>query len=153
MTPLVFARVPTLHLRMSLVYFSKFMSYVCTSSTAPLTYSSVGQLNGVHSALSSVRFCAIVCSPSLPDIGEVWANMLHNVLAALVRDHSFDNNAFSTPTSTAGNAVFMHLFLDSLLLQPCNPTCASSSFTSQLLLYFNCCTSPHCSQCLDPSGC
>lgn len=28
-------------------------------------------------------------------------------------------------SSTAGNAVFMHLFIDALALQPCNPTCTS----------------------------
>jgi extracellular elastinolytic metalloproteinase len=49
--------------------------------------------------------------------------MLHNVYAALVTAHGFDAAARTTPTSTAGNAVFLHLFLDALLLQPCNPTC------------------------------
>lgn len=58
------------------------------------------------------------------DIGEVWANMLHNVYAALVASHGFSGIAKTNPTSTAGNAVFLHLFLDALALQPCNPTCA-----------------------------
>ena len=27
-------------------------------------------------------------------------------------------------STTGGNTVFLHLFLDALTLQPCNPTCA-----------------------------
>ena len=40
--------------------------YSTSSRTNPLTYSSVGTLNEVH------------------NIGEVWANLLHNVYASLV---------------------------------------------------------------------
>ena len=54
------------------------------------------------------------------EIGEVWANMLHNVLAALVDDLGFSTTAQTDPTGTEGNVVFMHLFLDALQLQPCN---------------------------------
>jgi extracellular elastinolytic metalloproteinase len=56
-------------------------------------------------------------------IGEVWANMLHNVYAALVAEHGWDANFRVDPTVKAGNAVFLHLFMDALLLQPCNPDC------------------------------
>jgi extracellular elastinolytic metalloproteinase len=56
------------------------------------------------------------------DIGEVWANMLHNVYAALVSAHGWSATALTDPTSTAGNAVFLHLMLDALALQPCSPT-------------------------------
>ena len=78
--------------------------YSTSSRTNPLTYSSVGTLNEVH------------------NIGEVWANLLHNVYASLVSAHGFSSTARTDPSSTAGNSVFMHLFLDSLALQPCNPT-------------------------------
>ncbi|KAJ7640066.1 peptidase M36 [Mycena polygramma] len=64
----------------------------------------VGTLNEVH------------------NIGEVWANMLHNVYAALVGAHGFSKTAHTDPTGSEGNVVFMHLFLDSLPLQPCMPT-------------------------------
>ncbi|GLB39390.1 putative peptidase M36 family protein [Lyophyllum shimeji] len=70
----------------------------------PLRYSSVAQLNEVH------------------NIGEVWANMLHNVYAVLVAERGFSTTALTNPDTTEGNVVFMHLFLDALLLQPCNPT-------------------------------
>jgi extracellular elastinolytic metalloproteinase len=52
--------------------------------------------------------------------------MLHNVYAALVTAHGWSATAKTDPTSTAGNAVFLHLFLDALALQPCNPTFTSA---------------------------
>ncbi|KAF7372721.1 Extracellular metalloproteinase mep [Mycena sanguinolenta] len=55
-------------------------------------------------------------------IGEVWANMLHNVYAALVGVHGFSTTARTNPDGTEGNIVFLHLFIDALPLQPCNPT-------------------------------
>ncbi|KAG6856156.1 hypothetical protein H0H87_007011 [Tephrocybe sp. NHM501043] len=55
-------------------------------------------------------------------IGEIWANMLHNVYAALVAERGFSSEALANPDTMEGNVVFMHLFLDALLLQPCNPT-------------------------------
>ncbi|KAJ7642499.1 Fungalysin metallopeptidase-domain-containing protein [Mycena polygramma] len=78
--------------------------YSTSKSVNPLTYASVGTLNEVH------------------NIGEVWANMLHNVYAALVGAHGFSKTAHTDPTGSEGNVVFMHLFLDSLPLQPCTPT-------------------------------
>ena len=47
--------------------------------TNPLRYSSLKTLSEVH------------------DIGEVWANMLHNVHAALVAQRGFDPNARVNP--------------------------------------------------------
>ncbi|KAG6827487.1 hypothetical protein H0H92_011563 [Tricholoma furcatifolium] len=70
----------------------------------PLMYSNVAVLTEVHA------------------IGEVWANMLHNVHAALVSERGFSTEALTNPNTTEGNVVFMHLFIDSLLLQPCNPS-------------------------------
>ncbi|KII83791.1 hypothetical protein PLICRDRAFT_58243 [Plicaturopsis crispa FD-325 SS-3] len=78
--------------------------YSTSKTTNPLTYASIATLNEVH------------------DIGEVWANILHNVYAALVAASGFDADAPTTPSSTAGNAVYLHLFIDALPLQPCNPT-------------------------------
>ncbi|KAF7335729.1 Extracellular metalloproteinase mep [Mycena venus] len=78
--------------------------YSTSKTTNPLTYASVGTLNEVH------------------NIGEVWANMLHNVYAALVGAHGFSSTAHTDPTGSEGNVVFLHLFLDSLALQPCEPT-------------------------------
>ena len=78
--------------------------YSTSASTNPLKYSSIKTLNEVH------------------NIGEIWANLLHNVYAALVSAHGFSSTARTDPTGTAGNVVFLHLFLDSLALQPCNPT-------------------------------
>lgn len=67
-------------------------------------------------------FSIIVLFP-LIDIGEVWANMLFNVYAALVGTYGFSTSARTNPSGTEGNIVFLHLFIDSLALQPCNPTC------------------------------
>ncbi|KAJ6626700.1 Fungalysin metallopeptidase-domain-containing protein [Mycena sp. CBHHK59/15] len=78
--------------------------YSTSKTTNPLTYASVGTLNEVH------------------NIGEVWANMLHNVYAALVSAHGFSTTAHTNPAGTEGNIVYLHLFLDALALQPCSPT-------------------------------
>ena len=56
------------------------------------------------------------------DIGEVWANILHNVYAALVGKYGFSATAKTNPDGTEGNIVYLHLFIDALKLQPCNPT-------------------------------
>ena len=58
-----------------------------------------------------------------PEIGEVWANMLHNVYASLVATYGFSSVALTNPDTQDGNVVFMHLFIDALSLQPCNPSC------------------------------
>ncbi|KAL9709735.1 hypothetical protein Ac2012v2_006787 [Leucoagaricus gongylophorus] len=78
--------------------------YSTSPTTNPLTYSSLQTLREVH------------------DIGEVWANMLHNVYAGLVAAHGWTADARTNPNGTQGNVVHLHLFLDALLLQPCNPT-------------------------------
>ena len=78
--------------------------YSTSASTNPLRYSSIRTLNEVH------------------NIGEVWANLLHNVYASLVSEHGYASDARTNPSSTAGNSVFLHLFIDALALQPCNPT-------------------------------
>jgi len=82
--------------------------YSTSATTNPLRYSSIAALNEVH------------------NIGEVWANMLHNVYAALVSAHGWSATARTNPNGTEGNIVFLHLFLDALLLQPCNPTFVSA---------------------------
>ncbi|CAA7257402.1 unnamed protein product [Cyclocybe aegerita] len=78
--------------------------YSTSATVNPLRYSSLRTLNEVH------------------DIGEVWANILHNVYAALVNAHGWSATARTNPNGTEGNVVFLHLFLDALTLQPCNPT-------------------------------
>jgi extracellular elastinolytic metalloproteinase len=77
--------------------------YSTSSTTNALTYASIAQLNEVH------------------NIGEVWANMLHNVYAALVTEHGFSTTAHTDPSGSEGNVVFLNLFITGLKLQPCNP--------------------------------
>ncbi|EJC99667.1 uncharacterized protein FOMMEDRAFT_127852 [Fomitiporia mediterranea MF3/22] len=78
--------------------------YSTDKSVDPLMYSDLQTRTEVH------------------DIGEVWATMLHDVLAALVGVHGFSTTADTNPDGTEGNIVYMHLFIDQLALQPCNPT-------------------------------
>ncbi|TRM67936.1 Fungalysin metallopeptidase-domain-containing protein [Schizophyllum amplum] len=78
--------------------------YSTNATVNPLRYSSIQELDEVH------------------DIGEVWANMLHNVYAALVEEFGWDADFKTHADSDKGNVVFMHLFIDGLALQPCNPT-------------------------------
>ncbi|KAJ3486320.1 hypothetical protein NLI96_g4333 [Meripilus lineatus] len=56
------------------------------------------------------------------DIGEVWANILHNVYAALVKQRGFFPDARFNPTVFFGNVIFLRNFIDALAIQPCNPT-------------------------------
>ncbi|KAJ7153206.1 Fungalysin metallopeptidase-domain-containing protein [Mycena filopes] len=60
------------------------------------------------------------------EIGEVWANILHNVYADLVVEHGFSSTAHTDATGSAGNVVFLHILVDALAIQPCEPTCAFS---------------------------
>jgi extracellular elastinolytic metalloproteinase len=78
--------------------------YSTSSTVNPYTYASLKNMNEVH------------------DIGEVWANTLVNVYAALVKQYGFDANARTDSTGRCGNTVFLHLILDGMALQPCNPT-------------------------------
>lgn len=73
-----------------------------------LVYSSIKTLNEVH------------------DIGEFWAVTLYGVLSALVDEKGFSKTAKTDPSGSEGNVVWMHLFIDSLSLQPCNPTMIAS---------------------------
>uniref|UniRef100_A0A0W0FV15 Extracellular metalloproteinase n=2 Tax=Moniliophthora roreri TaxID=221103 RepID=A0A0W0FV15_MONRR len=70
----------------------------------PLRYSSVKEMDEEH------------------DIGEVWANILHNVYAALVKEHGWSASAWTDPTGKEGNVLFLQLLINALALQPCNPT-------------------------------
>ncbi|KAJ6617674.1 peptidase M36, partial [Mycena sp. CBHHK59/15] len=85
--------------------------YSTSATVNPLRYSSLRTLTEVHAN---------------PIIGEVWANIQHNVYAALVTAHGFSTTAKTNPAGTEGN-IFLHLFIDALFidalaLQPCNPT-------------------------------
>jgi extracellular elastinolytic metalloproteinase len=82
--------------------------YSTSSTTNSLTYASVGSLNEVH------------------NIGEVWANTLHNVLAGLVAANGYSSDYLTNPNGTGGNTIFMKLFIASMKLQPCNPTMVSA---------------------------
>ncbi|KAJ6522179.1 Fungalysin metallopeptidase-domain-containing protein [Mycena vulgaris] len=82
--------------------------YSTDKTVNPLTYASAGQLREVH------------------NIGEVWTNMLHNVYAALVGELGFSATAATNPDGPEGNVVFLHLMLDALALQPCQPTFISA---------------------------
>lgn len=77
--------------------------YSISKTTNPYTYATLKTKTEVH------------------DIGEVWANILVNVYYPLVAKYGFASNLFD-PTQQAGNVVFLHLFIDALPLQPCNPT-------------------------------
>ncbi|KAI0341873.1 hypothetical protein BDW22DRAFT_1331315 [Trametopsis cervina] len=77
--------------------------YSTDPAVNPLKYSSIGSLNESH------------------DVGEVWANILHNVYAALVDAHGYSETAKTDPTGSEGNVIWLHLFMDGLALQPCNP--------------------------------
>ncbi|KAJ7918151.1 Fungalysin metallopeptidase-domain-containing protein [Mycena leptocephala] len=73
--------------------------YSTNSTTNPFTYSTLLVAGEVHGV----------------------ANMLHNVHAALVTAHGFSKTARTDPSGSQGNVIFLHLFIDALALQPCQP--------------------------------
>ncbi|KAG8937225.1 hypothetical protein FRC00_006965 [Tulasnella sp. 408] len=77
--------------------------YTTDMSIDPYTYATVATKNEVH------------------DIGEVWATILIQVYWALVEAHGFTSEKWDA-SRLEGNVIFLHLFVDALALQPCNPT-------------------------------
>ncbi|KAJ3505748.1 hypothetical protein NLJ89_g7254 [Agrocybe chaxingu] len=75
-----------------------------------------------NASVNSLRYSSLQTRTQVHAIGEVWANMLHNVYANLVGALGWSATARTDPTGTEGNVVFLHLFLDALTIQPCNPT-------------------------------
>jgi hypothetical protein len=65
----------------------------------------------------------------------VWANMLHNVYAELVVAKGFSDKAHRDPSGEEGNVIFLHLFMDALALQPCNPTFVTARECSAVCLH------------------
>ena len=96
--------------------------YSVNPTTNPLTYQSLRTLNEIHGwpIVSRHTGYADVLTEA---IGEVWANMLHTVYAVLVEEHGFSTRKLTDVDGSEGNIVFMHLFIDALSLQPCNPSC------------------------------
>ncbi len=64
-----------------------------------------------------------------PDIGEAWINMLHDIYAVLIEVHAFSSTAID---DIKYNIVLLHLFINVLSLQLCDPRV--SSFVHVLVL-------------------
>jgi hypothetical protein len=98
--------------------------FISRSKVNPLRFSNLTQAilpKKQHGETISLIYLFFVKS-SL-DAGEIWANMLHNVYAALVKKYGFSKSARTNPNGKEGNVVFLHLMLDALAIQPCNPQC------------------------------
>ncbi|KAJ2822085.1 hypothetical protein FBU31_004696 [Coemansia sp. 'formosensis'] len=54
-------------------------------------------------------------------IGEVWAEMLYEVMWALIDKNGFAKDIFAHDL-TKGNSIMLQILLDGMKLQPCNPT-------------------------------
>ncbi|KAK1224020.1 hypothetical protein PQX77_013081 [Marasmius sp. AFHP31] len=94
--------------------------YSTSATTNPQRYSTIASLNEL-----SERFGEYLTSSSpLLDslISHTRANMLHNVLAALVSANGHSSTALTDASGTTGNVVFLNLLVKALALQPCNPT-------------------------------
>ncbi|KIY64881.1 hypothetical protein CYLTODRAFT_401264 [Cylindrobasidium torrendii FP15055 ss-10] len=68
------------------------------------------------------RYSTVASQEEVHAIGEVWANTLYNVYAALVKELGFSKTAQEDASGKEGNVVYLHLLVDALALQPCNPT-------------------------------
>jgi extracellular elastinolytic metalloproteinase len=106
--------------------------YSTSATVNPLKYGNIATLNEVHSTYypPPLIFQSLIIVLRFLDIGEIWANLLHNIYAALVAQYGWSPDARTNPDGTEGNIVHMHLFIDALPLQPCNPTlCVTSTFS------------------------
>ncbi|KAI9453867.1 metalloprotease [Lactarius psammicola] len=97
--------------------------YSTSATTNPLRYSSLKTLTEVHGTppLSFFRISAVrlIHGQTSERSGPTYSTMyMHrsSLPTGGLRP------ARTNPGGTEGNIVFMHLFLDALLLQPCNPT-------------------------------
>ncbi|KAJ2306983.1 hypothetical protein IWW54_004550, partial [Coemansia sp. RSA 2705] len=54
-------------------------------------------------------------------IGEVWAEMLYEVMWALIEKNGFADDIFAHDL-TKGNSIMLQILLDGMKLQPCTPT-------------------------------
>ncbi|KAI9439555.1 Fungalysin metallopeptidase-domain-containing protein [Lactarius indigo] len=94
-----------------------FGQYASKASTGLRNYA-----YSTSNVTNPLRYSSLKGMTNANDMGEVWANTLHNVYAALVITYGWSKNALTDPTTNEGNVVWLHLFMDALLLQPCNPT-------------------------------
>ncbi|KAF5331397.1 hypothetical protein D9611_011823 [Ephemerocybe angulata] len=78
--------------------------YSVNKDVNPLTYADAASRFGEHA------------------IGEIWANTLHNIYAKLVEKYGWSSTAMTNPDGSEGNILYLHIFIDALSLQPCNPT-------------------------------
>ncbi|KAF8608692.1 hypothetical protein BDV93DRAFT_531076 [Ceratobasidium sp. AG-I] len=81
--------------------------YSTDKNTNPLTYASLAGREEVHA------------------IGEVWANMFHEILGALIAKKDLSSDLKDSKAS-GGNTITLQLILDAFKLQPCNPTFISA---------------------------
>lgn len=79
-------------------------AYSGTRAVNPLTYANVKDSEEAHS------------------LGEIWAQTLHVVHAALVHTLGSATDALTNPAAKNGHTAFLHLMVDALALQPCNPS-------------------------------
>ncbi|CAE6542920.1 unnamed protein product [Rhizoctonia solani] len=86
---------------------SRSYPYSTDKAVNPMTYASLNGSDEEHS------------------IGEVWALIWHEIYAALIKKHGFTMEK-NNSDSTAGNVLALHLFIDAMKLQPCNPTFISA---------------------------
>ncbi|KZW02695.1 hypothetical protein EXIGLDRAFT_732940 [Exidia glandulosa HHB12029] len=78
--------------------------YSTNRGVNPLTYANVKDSEEVH------------------NIGEIWGQALHVVHAALVQTLGGAKDALTNPDAENGHTAFLHLMIDALALQPCNPS-------------------------------
>ncbi|KAH7102041.1 Fungalysin metallopeptidase-domain-containing protein [Auriculariales sp. MPI-PUGE-AT-0066] len=76
----------------------------------------------VDSAVNPLKYSDLLQRTEVHDIGEVWAQALHVVMARLVDKFGFAADALTNSDGDNGLAVFMRLYVDALAVQPCNPS-------------------------------
>ncbi len=96
----------------------------------PLRYSSIASLQEIHGEPVLSNCDSYFYVRPLHSYWRSLGQRVHNVYAPLVEEHGWSSTAMEDPTGA--NIVYLHLFMDALSLQPCNPT--RESFISLLLI-------------------
>ncbi|KAG8747474.1 hypothetical protein FRC12_014057 [Ceratobasidium sp. 428] len=94
--------------------------YVYTKNIRTRPYSTDKNVNGY-------TYSTVATQNEVHNIGEVWANILHCILGALVEKYGLSNSAeLHDPAQQHGNNILLKLTIAGFKLQPCNPTFLSA---------------------------
>ncbi|KAG8902106.1 hypothetical protein FRB99_004833 [Tulasnella sp. 403] len=95
--------------------------YSTNKQVNPLMYSSANGITERGWITASSLGKSLITTLVAHKLGTIWGTMLVEVYWNMVAAHGYSDNK-NAPNQSTGNIMFLHLFVDALSLQPCNPT-------------------------------